>query len=146
MYVRWFAACFAVLLAVAPSALARNDFLDLAAQAAAESALGKERLLDVPFFLEGQKHPAVAKELGEFKSNQRSNAFNKSDEAACQVAFLSAIIQLQKRARTEGGNAVVDIKSVTKNNDLSSPVNYRCVVGAFVSNVALSGKVVQLKK
>jgi hypothetical protein len=81
-----------VVLAFAPAALARSDFKDLPASAAAESALGKERLLDVPFFLAGQKHGAVAQELGEFRTNKRSNAFGKSDEEACQVAFLSAII------------------------------------------------------
>jgi uncharacterized protein YbjQ (UPF0145 family) len=143
--IRLLAAWLAVL-ALAPSVLARSDFTDLPAQAAADSALGKERLLDVPFFLTGQKHPAVKKELGEFKTNKRTNAFGKSDEEACQVAFLSAIIALQERARKEGGNAVVDIKSVTKNNDLASATQYRCVVGAVVANVALTGKVVELKK
>ena len=146
MRARVLVAGFAVLLAFAPSALARSDFTDLPAQAAAESALGKEKLLPVPFFLAGQKHPAVAKELGEFKSNKRSNAFGKSDSEACQVAFLSALISLQERAQKEGGNAVVDIKSVTKDKELVSATDYRCVVGAIIANVALTGKIVQLKK
>jgi uncharacterized protein YbjQ (UPF0145 family) len=146
MYVRTFVVCLVAALAFAPSVLARNDFIDLPAQPAAESALGKERLLDVPFYLAGQKHPKASKELGEFRTNKRSNAFGKSDEEACQVAFLSAIIALQERARKEGGNAVIDIRSITKHNDLASATDYRCVVGAFVANVALTGRVAQIAK
>ena len=145
MTTRTVVASLAFVLALAPSVLARNDFVDLPAETAAKSSAAKG-LLDVPYFLAGQKHPAVAKELGEFRTNKRTNAFNKSDEEACQIAFLSGVIALQERARKEGGNAVIDIKSVTKNNDLTSATDYRCVVGAIVANVALSGKVVQLAK
>ena len=87
----------------------------------------------------------VAKKMGVYKSNKRTNAFNKSDEHACSIAFTSAIISLQKRARSLGGDAVVDIVSVTKNDNLESTSDFRCNVGSFVANVALSGRVVKLK-
>jgi hypothetical protein len=145
-WVRSFAVCVVAGVAFAPSVLARNDFIDLPANSAKESSLAKERLLAVPFYMAGEAHPKVTKELGEFRSNKRSNAFGKSDEEACQVAFLSAIISLQERAQKEGGNAVIDIKSITKNNDLSSATDYRCVAGAFVANVALTGKIAQIAK
>lgn len=93
----------------------------------------------------GQKHPPIAKSLGEFSSNRRTNAFNKSDRSACQIAFLSAIIALQQRARAEGGNAVVEIRSITRHEDLSSPSQYRCAAGNVVANVVLTGRVVKLK-
>jgi uncharacterized protein YbjQ (UPF0145 family) len=88
---------------------------------------------------------AVAKDLGVFTANRRTNAFGKSDEAACQIAFLSAIIALQSRAQNMGGNAIVDIKSITKHNDLTSASEYRCAAGDVVANVVLTGRVVKLK-
>ncbi len=115
-------------------------------QSAVESSLGRERLLDVPFFMAGQSHPAVKQDLGVFRSNRSTNAFGKSDEEACRIAFLSAVIALQDRARAEGGDAVVDVKSVTKHRDLESATSFRCVAGNVVANVALSGRVVKFAK
>ncbi|MEB2344010.1 MAG: excinuclease ABC subunit A [Deltaproteobacteria bacterium] len=132
------------VLAVPPPAWARNTLLDLPVEEAKKSG-HSSRLLDVPFYMAGQKHPPIAKSLGEFSSNRRTNAFNKSDRSACQIAFLSAIIALQQRARAEGGNAVVEIRSITRHEDLSSPSQYRCAAGNVVANVVLTGRVVKLK-
>ena len=131
-------------LLVADTAWARTTFHDLPVQGAKDSRHAKT-LLDVPFYMAGEKHPKVLKTLGTWPTNLRTNAFNKTDEDACNLVFLSAIISLQKRAQAEGGNAVIDIKSTTKNNDLSSPTQFRCVAGAMVANVALTGTVVKLE-
>lgn len=133
----------AASLLVATAAWARNTFHDLPVQGAKDSRHAKT-LLDVPFYMAGEKHPKVAKKIGEWPTNQRTNAFNKTDEDACNLVFLSAIIALQKRAKAEGGDAVIDIKSTTKHNDLSSPTQFRCVAGTMVANVALTGTVVKL--
>jgi len=125
---------------------ARETFHDLSVESATESALGREKLLDVPFYMKGQKHSKVAQDFGVFTSNRRTNAFNKSDEKACEIAFLSSVIALQKRARQQGGDAVVEVRSITKHNDLESPTQYRCVAGAMIANVALEGRVVRLAK
>ena len=138
------ALAISVSLLAASVAEARNTFHDQSVQGARDSKYAKT-LLDVPFYMAGQKHPKVLKTIGEWPTNQRTNAFNKSDEDACNLVFLDAIIQLQKRAQVEGGNAVIDIKSTTKNNDLSSPTEFRCVAGAMIANVALTGKVVKLE-
>jgi uncharacterized protein YbjQ (UPF0145 family) len=74
-----------------------------------------------------------------------TNTFGKSDEAAREIAFLSAVIALQSRAESMGGNAIVDIQSITKHNDLESASEYRCAAGGVVANVALTGRVVKLK-
>jgi hypothetical protein len=58
---------------------------------------------------------------------------------------MSAVIALQERAKREGDNAVIDIKSITKHNDLVSATQFRCDDGAFASNVALTGTVATLK-
>ncbi len=125
---------------------ARSTFHDLSIKEAAESAIGKTKLLDVPFYMSGQKHAKVARDFGVFTSNKRTNAFGKSDEVACQIAFLSAIISLQRRANKLGGDAVVDIKSITRNNDLDSATNFRCAAGDVIANVVLTGRVVKFAK
>jgi len=140
----WVAVLASVL--VAPTALARNDLVDMSVETARSSSIGEAKLLDVPFYMAGQSHPKVTKTLGTYQSNKKTNAFGKSDEEACSVAFLSAVIQLQRRAQQLGGDAVVDIKSYTKHEDLESATLYRCAVGNVVANVALSGRVVKLGK
>jgi len=138
--------CCLFFVLTTSTAFARNTFHDLEVKQAAESEIGKAKLLDVPFYMLGQKHPMMARDLGVFTSNKRTNAFNKTDEAACQIVFLSAIISLQSRARQLGADAVIDIRSITKHNDLESATSYRCVAGNVVANVALTGRVVEFEK
>jgi uncharacterized protein YbjQ (UPF0145 family) len=132
------------LLAASPAG-ARSTFHDFGVKAARESETGKAKLLEVPFYMAGQKHRGIAKDFGLSTANRRTNAFGKSDEEACQVAFLSAVIALQSRAQQLGGNAIVDVKSTTKHNDLSSSSQYRCAAGNVVANVVLTGRIVKLK-
>jgi uncharacterized protein YbjQ (UPF0145 family) len=126
-------------------AAARTTFHDLPVKEAVGSDLAKTSLLEVPFFMEGQKHRAVAKKLGTFTANKRTRATFRSDEEACQVAFLSAVKSFQIRAQKLGGDAVVNLTSMTKHRVLSSPTEYRCVAGAFIANVVLKGDVVSFK-
>ena len=37
-----------------------------------------------------QKTPAVEKSIGEWTSNKKTNAASKSDQEACEIAFVSA--------------------------------------------------------
>ena len=83
--------------------------------------------------------------LGEWTSNKKTNAFNKSDQEACEVAFISAAVSLQQRARREGGSAVVNIRSVYKNDNVESEKDYLCGNGAVMAGVALRGTVVTFK-
>ena len=91
------------------------------------------------------QHGEIAASLGEFQSNKKTNAFNKSDEEACRIAFLSAVIALQERARKEGGNAVVNITSYYKKNTFASDSEYECGAGALMAGVTFKGTVVKLK-
>lgn len=126
-------------------AAARDTFHDISVESATQSDAAAQKLLDVPFYMAGQSHPPIASDMGVVKSNRRTNAFNKSKANACRIAFLSAIIAFQKRARALGGQAIVDIRSVTKHNDLDSPTRFRCVAGSVIANVALTGRVVTLR-
>jgi hypothetical protein len=135
---------FALLFAVlAQSAAARDTFHDYSVDAALKGPSAKN-VRSIPVFMTGEDHPAASETLQTATSNRRTNAFGKSDEDACAIAFLSAIIALQDRATALGGSAVIDIKSITKHNDLVSATEYRCVSGALIANVALTGTIVKL--
>jgi uncharacterized protein YbjQ (UPF0145 family) len=101
---------------------------------------------DIRFYFGDQSHPRIIKNFGEFMSNKKTNAFNKTDERACQWNFLSAMISFQERAQRMGGNAVVNIRSYYKKNTISSQAEFECGSGAFVSGVTFLGDVVKLAK
>lgn len=141
------AALLAALLGLAQqTALARDDrnmypIADALQTSAAQEKLDKE----IRLFFGKQGTPPVAKRIGEWGTNKKTNAFNKTDKEACEWTFLSAVLELQERARKEGGNAVINIKSNYKNALTSSETEYMCGNGALMSGVALKGTVVNLK-
>lgn len=127
-------------------ASARDTVLNLNAKAALEKGRQSGDILsDVKVYFAGETTPTVEKKMGEFKSNKKTNAFNKSDEEACQWAFLSAVKSLQERALKEGGNAVVDVKSNYRDKEFVSATEFQCGAGTFIGGVALKGTVAKLK-
>ena len=100
---------------------------------------------EVKFFFGDQKTPPVQQQLGEYTSNKKTNAFNKTDEEACRWVMLSALISLKEKALQLGGNAVIGINSYFKKDVFSSSTEYECHAGAMLSGVALKGVVVKLK-
>ena len=128
------------------NSFARDDIGSYSIETALNSEVAKAKLgTDIKFYFGEQKHPKVLSDFGEFKTNKKTNAFNKTDEEACDWVFLSAMIALKDRAVKEGGNAVIDIKSNYKNNLTSSEETFQCGAGTMVAGVALTGKVVKLK-
>lgn len=103
-------------------------------------------LSGVAFYFDGQPHPKVEKNLGEYVSNRKTNAFNKSDAEACQWVAFDALKTFKKRALDEGGNAVINIHSYYKKNDVSDPVSYECHAGFAAAGVAFKGTVAKLAK
>jgi uncharacterized protein YbjQ (UPF0145 family) len=137
----------ALLALLAIPALARDDhhmypIKDALDAATAESKVDKH----IKLYFGDQPYPKGAKVIGEWKTNKKTNAFNKSDKQACEWVFLSAILELQERAEKEGGDAVVNIKSNYKNIERSSETEYLCGAGALMAGVALKGTVVKLAK
>lgn len=129
------------------SAIARDDHKMFPLEDALQAQAAKDKLdPEVKLFFGAQKHPKVTKELGEWKTNKKTNAFNKSDKQACEWTFLSAMLEMQERAQKQGGNAVIGIKSNYKNVERSSDTEYMCGSGALMSGVAFKGKVVKLAK
>lgn len=137
----------ATSLLFASDAMARDDRLMFSLGDALKAPAAVERIgKDVRLYFGKQRHPKVAKKLVTVTSNKKTNGFNKSDQAACEWAFLSAMLALQDRARREGGNAVVNIHSYYKQQLVSSRTEYMCGVGTFVVGVTFRGDIVRLKK
>ena len=130
-------------LLTSASAVARDTSLTLPLVDVIGTEKANQALLDVPFYFDGQEHPAVTKTWGEISTNKKTNAFGKSDDEACQWVLLSAIKALQEAARNRGYDAIVNIKSNYKNNEFSSPTTYRCGAGNIVAGVALKGDLVK---
>ncbi len=131
----------------ATPSLAEDKMLEFPVKEALASTIAKDKLTkEIPIYMKGQGHPGVSKTYGEFKSNKRSNGVGKSDQEACDIAFISALMAFQDRANREGGNGVIDIYSITKNQKHESAETYSCLAGRMMVNVALSGKVVTMGK
>jgi uncharacterized protein YbjQ (UPF0145 family) len=100
----------------------------------------------VKFYFGKQVTPTVLKRLVSDKTSKKTNAFGKSDEKACNWVFLSAMMQLQTRAKELGANAVINIVSNYDNIEFSSETEFECHAGAIMAGVALKGDFVQIKQ
>lgn len=100
----------------------------------------------VKFYLAGvQPKGKVTVITPNASTNKKTNAFNKSDEEACNWALQSAILQLQEAAKGAGANAVTNIVSYYKKNERRDPVNYECHAGAIIGGVALKGDLAKVQ-
>lgn len=135
----------ALALGLAWPAHARDTKYLLPISTALEAKEAKEKLDgSVKFFFGNQETPKILTKLGTDVTNQKTNAVGKSDEKACNWVFLSAMIQLEKRAKQMGANAVVNIVSYYRKSEMSSPTEFECHAGAVIAGVALKGEFVKL--
>jgi uncharacterized protein YbjQ (UPF0145 family) len=133
------------LLAIPATGAARDDRLKFSIQDAITTPVAQSKLTsDVSFYFGDVAHPAVEKDLGQTIVNLKTNAFGKSDRTACEWVFLSVLIDLQKRAREAGGNAVIGIESYYKKEVFKSDTQFMCGAGATVAGVAFRGTIVKL--
>lgn len=142
--------CLVVLMAAAvfsaKPAEARNEKIKLSINDALTSSSAEAKVDKSIKLYFGTKHKlSVKKNFGEFTTNKKTNAFNKTDRAACEWAFLSAMITLQERAKKEGGDAVINIKSYYYKTELDSAEMFECGAGNVVAGVTFKGDVVKLK-
>jgi uncharacterized protein YbjQ (UPF0145 family) len=105
----------------------------------------QDKFAGVKFFFGKQKAPAVGQQLGEFVTNKKTGALGRTDEDACKRVMASALIQFAEKAKSLGGDAVVNLRSYYKKDEFSSETEYECHAGATVAGVALKGDVVKLK-
>jgi len=140
-------ACTAAVafLAAGLPAHAADDVLMMPVKPALETADAKQKLDgSVSFYFGDTPHPKVLENYGEFVSNKKTRAFGASDQDTCQRVVLSNFIEFQQRAKALGGNAVINITSYFRRNEVKDNDRYECHVGFLMSGVALKGEVVKL--
>ncbi len=125
-------------LAQARDSSQQQSITDAMNTATAQSYTGVE------FYFGDQSHAKPKRHIGTFTSKKTTNAFGKSDYEACQWAFLSAIKTFHQRALREGGNAVVNITSITTGKPFKSTDVFECRAGNIVAKVYLQADVVEL--
>lgn len=134
-------ACLLSLLAFSAGALADYDRFPVSDVL---SNHADELDSSIALYFRGQSHPAVEERMGEYTSSRRTRARRRAADDACQWAMLSALLALQERAVREGGNAVVDIRSIYDHNELDDGSEYECEVGRMMAGAAMRGRVVKL--
>ena len=133
------------LLVTAPVADARDTLHKFPIEAAiAKAQASGELAAGIKLFFGSQKHAKPTTQLGEARTNKKTNFFNKTDQEACDWAFLSSMITLTQYAQRLGGNAIINIRSNYKNNEFSSATEYECGAGNVTGGTAFIGDVVKL--
>lgn len=136
-----------LFLSLAMTANARDTVLPYPVADVLNTEQAKAKLgTSVKFYFGDQPHGAIEKDFGEYRTNRKTNAFNKSDKEACEWVFLTTMLVLRDRALQEGANAVVNIRSNYRNNLVSSNDTFQCGAGGLIAGVALVGDIVKLKE
>lgn len=73
-------------------------------------------------------------------SRQSANASDRSDEAACERAFINAVRKFQETARSRGGSRVSNFHSYFDRQPLSGG-QYVCQVGTWHARVVMRGDI-----
>lgn len=141
------AAVAALMASVAPAQARDTKVLFPIAGAMSEND-AKNRLGDDVQFFFGDQKPAgkVLENLGSDKTSQKTNSVGKSAQTSCNWAFLSAMLQLKKRANALNANAIVNIQSNYKNDAFSSATEFECHDGAIMTGVAFKADFVRVEK
>ena len=135
----------AILLLVSAVASARTTIHHLDVANIFDNPEYASRLEGVSFFFGNTPYPEPVRVIGERRTNQKTNAFNKSDIEACEWVMLSALLRMHSAAVNAGANAVVNIQSNYKNNLFVSDTQYSCGAGNIMAGVALIGTLVLIE-
>lgn len=142
MRLKTWTATTALLLSALPGlSQARDTALYLPFDKVVQQMLTEKKLDgSIKFYLAGvQPRGKVSVVSPAAVTNKKTNAFNKSDEAACEWALQSALLTLQDAARKVSANAVTNIASYYKKNERKDAATYECHAGAVIAGVALKG-------
>ena len=137
----------AAIIAISPLADARDDRLKFSLKSALAKARESGKLASgVQLFFGKQEYPKPVAQIGQTRTNKKTNFFNKTDLEGCEWAMMSALIAVTQYAQRVGGNAIVNLRSNYKNVEFSSETEYECGAGNVMAGVAFRGEVVKLKK
>ncbi|WP_341675772.1 excinuclease ATPase subunit [Niveibacterium sp. SC-1] len=138
-----FRSTLVLLLCVASSAAFARDTEYMLPISEVLTGPEQAKFADVKFYFGKSVTPPYQQKLGEVIGNKKTNALNKSDEEACHWVAASVLIEMAERAKSLGGNAVVNIRSFYKKNERWDNALYECHAGATVAGVTLKGDVVK---
>jgi len=141
-------ALFCMLLAGASPALADDKIVKYPLEGALAKGQNYKDKIDpsIKLYFASQPAPEAKSVFQADSGHRRTNAFNKPEQEACDIAFLNGAIALQQQARRAGGNAVVNISSYFKEDRLESATEYLCAAGFLMTAVGLRGTVVTLQQ
>jgi hypothetical protein len=144
-------ACIAIavtgLFAVPVAASAEDSIYPLSIPRAMATRPALQKLDGtVRFYFGHAPHLAIQHTFGEFETNKKTNSLFKPNDEACSWVFLSAMLELQKRARILGANAIVNIRSDYDKNEVWSDTDIECHVGGIMDGIALKGEFVTVTK
>lgn len=128
------------ILALGSSLQARDDVVYFPIKEAIGTEKAKEVLNpDIKIsFGTGTKAKFIIRNI---MSNKKTNAFGKSDQAACSWALLSALKSFQERAVREGGTKVVNLRGYYKKKKYDSKTKFQCGAGNIMAGVTLIGDI-----
>ena len=138
----------AALVLVSSVALAggRKDYVSVTFDAAKNAEVRSGDSLDgsVKFFFADEKNAPKSTE-GELSA--RGSSFKgKDDEDKCAKSVAVALLSFQKRAKKDGFNAVVDIRSYSESNRFSGKRSEcQCVAGGSGARTTLKGRLANVK-
>lgn len=135
----------AILLLAAPLAAGgRRDYVTVAFAAAKDQQTLHGDGLDgsVKFYWSNEGGPKGGKELSARGFSRRG----ATDKERCAKAVAAALVSFQKRAKKEGYNAVVDIRTFSESDRFSGDRNKcQCVAGGLGTKTTIKGRLANVK-
>lgn len=119
---------------------AKNETIRLPISGALNDPRAKE-VLDPSIKLYFGKNGSGTKITSLLSANKKTNAVGKSDEEACNWAFLAAMKTFQERAKREGGTKVINLSSYYYKKEFISDKEFECGVGNVMVGVTFRGYV-----
>lgn len=99
---------------------------------------------NIKLYFGNQPHPQIDRSIGEWHVVRRAGGFARTDKNACQRTFIAALVEMQNKARLNGANAILDIKSYYKGTEHKNDTEFECGSGHLVSGVELKGRLVKV--
>ena len=105
----------------------------------------KERLQGVRLYFGNQSHPAVEKSYREQVVQRKSSAVERESKESGARALATALLTLRLNALNSGGDAIINIISNYRGNEVSSETHYQCATGVLMSGISVKGTIVKLR-
>lgn len=122
------------------SVWAKNEVIRLPISGALNDPRAKD-VLDPSIKLYFGKNGSGTKLTSLLSANKKTNGVGKTDEEACNWAFLAAMKTFQERAKREGGTKVINLSSYYFKKEFKSEKEFECGTGNVMVGVTFRGYV-----